>query len=112
MRDAGAGEPAALVAGAALFAIFGRARIGDLRRCNAEPQLDVSGEAGYIETRFFDHKTARPGTRRALPIAAAAYGLRNKPWAQTWLAARRAAQLSADDDGSLLPALSTAGGLE
>ena len=110
MRDAGAGEPAALVAGAALFATFGRARIGDLRRCNAEPQLDVSGEAGYIETRFFDHKTARPGTRRALPIAAAAYGLRNKPWAQTRLAARRAARLSADDDGSLLPALSTAGG--
>ena len=97
----------ALHAGTALFAVFARARVGDLRRCSVEPVLDMTDDnlTGYIETRFAEHKSARPGSRRALPIVAAAFGLTGIPWASLWLEARAAAGVSAPDSGSLTPAL-------
>ena len=74
--------------GAALFALFARARIGDLARCAVEPVLDVTDDrTGYVETRFELHKTARPGTRAMLPITANAFGVGRAPWAETWLRA-------------------------
>ena len=105
----------AILAGDALFAMYGRARVGDVRRCAHEPKLDIAPDAddghggnkyvGYIETRFFEHKTSRPGSRKSLPIAAPAYGLLGTCWAEQWLSARRSAGLSADADGTLLQAL-------
>ena len=99
----------AILAGDDLFAMYGRARVGDVRRCAHEPKLDLAlladEHVGYVETRFFEHKTARPGSRKSLPIAAPAYGLLGTCWAEQWLSARRAAGLSADEDGTLLQAL-------
>ena len=81
-EDAGKGSHEALVAGMALFAVFARARVGDLTRCPYEPTLDVTAEdGGFVETRFVQHKTARPGAQRSLPITASARGLLGRPWA-------------------------------
>ena len=97
----------AIHAGTALFAVFSRARVGDLRRCGVEPLLDLTDDksSGYIETRFTEHKTARPGSRRSLPIVASAYGLTDICWGNLWLRARSAAGVSASASDSLTPAL-------
>ncbi len=74
--DAGGGGLNAVIAGNVLFAVFSRARVGDLTRCPFEPQLDVTLEGGgYVETKFVQHKTARPGAQRSLPITASARGI-------------------------------------
>ena len=104
MEDAGKGEDNAIIAGIALFTLFARARIGDISRCPYEPSLDTSCGTGYVETRFVNHKTARPGSRLALPITATAFGISGEPWAETWLTARRNVNLSAERQGTLLPA--------
>ena len=111
LKDDGAGAPNALAAGVSLFALFARARIGDLARCTVEPCLDIAadGSSGYVETRFMQHKTSRPGSRRALPITANAFGLRRAPWADAWLRGRAAAGLEAGAQGTLLPAAARAG---
>ena len=102
--DRGRGLPDGVLAGAALFAIFSRSRIGDLRRCAKEPVLDTVGDFGYMETAFLEHKTARAGTKKALPIVAPARGLVG-PWAQDWARTRRGAGLDAAKNGTMLPAL-------
>ena len=106
--DAGKGGSDGVLAGAALFSIYARVRIGDLRRCCVEPMLDVVNGRGYVETEFLDHKTAVPGTRKALPIVAPACGL-SGPWAARWMATRRSAGLNAANDMTILPAMGEAG---
>ena len=44
-EDEGRGEPDAVVAGAALFAVY-------LRRCIEEPELDLTEGVGFLETHF------------------------------------------------------------
>ena len=101
-----------MIAGAALLGVFGRVRVGDMRRCAVEPQadLDDGGHFGYAETRFLEHKTARPGTSRALPIAAPAFGLcGSASWAVRWLEARAAQGMDAARQKTLIPALADQG---
>ena len=107
--DAGVGGPAAVISGGALFCVYARLRVGDLRRCSVEPTVDIAGATGFIETRFVEHKTAKPCTRRSLPVAAPAFGLLG-PWAVQWMSSRSGARLDAARDGSLLPALADGGG--
>merc|ERR1711994_739941 len=93
-----AGSIVAVIAGSALFCLYSRARVGDRARSRTEPSLDIARDmrSGYVETHFLDHKTARPGARRALPITASAFGLSQTPWAPKWLESRRLAGLRAD----------------
>ena len=111
LRDDGAGSFEALVAGAALFALYSRARVGDLAKCTVEPTLDVNEDNsfGYVETSFLNHKTARPGVRRALPITGNAFGIMNRPWADSWLRARAAVGLCAVIQSTVLPAAASVG---
>ena len=99
--DAGAGSPEAILGGAALFALYGRTRIGDLARCKQEP---VPDNGVYVETGLISHKTARPGTSLSLPVVAPMCGITGGDWAKSWLKGRERAGLRADRDGSLLPA--------
>ena len=101
VSDKGSGVPEAIVAGSALFALFGRARIGDLARCMLEPSKD--GDV-YLETGLIAHKTARPGTSLSLLVVAPMLGITSTPWGGFWLEGRERACLRADRDGSLLPA--------
>ena len=87
-EDEGRGELDAIVAGADLFAVHGRVRVGDLRWCIEEPELDLTEGVGFLDTHFTEHKTARAGTKRALPIACSADGLTSKLWGRLWLQAR------------------------
>ena len=59
----------------------------------------------YLETRLEEHKTARPGSRRALPVAAPVYGLTQHCWGEDFVVARRSAGLTAEDGSSLVPAI-------
>ena len=71
-------ETATLLAGTALFCLYARARVGDVRRCSVEPTLDLTsaptsgapigaasggeptmGPDGYVETCMTQHKTAK-----------------------------------------------------
>ena len=106
--DAGSGNPDGIYAGTALFAVYSRCRVGDLCRCAVEPTLDLTDGGGFVETFFLEHKSAKPGSRRALPIVAPVLGLTSK-WACEWMAARSAAGLDAARAGTLVPARSTEG---
>ena len=108
-HDAGRGEADAIIAGAALLGVYGRVRVGDLRQCAEEPVLDEAGDVGFIETHFIAHKTARPGSKRALPIAGSSLGVTSYRWARLWLDARKSAGLRGDQEGTLVPALGQAG---
>ena len=105
-KGAPTGDVDALVAGTTLFVLFARARVGDVRRCNLEPVLDASpdGSTGFLETRFAEHKTSRPGSRLSLPITAPAFGVTGINWGKLWIGARTAAGLDAAVDKTLLPA--------
>ena len=105
VEDEGRGEPDAIVAWAALFAVHGQLRAGDLRRCIEEPELDLTEGVGFLETHFTEHKTARAGTKRALPIACAADGLTSMLWGRWWLQARAARGLRGDLQQTVLPAM-------
>ena len=105
LNDRGQGTYRAVIAGAALFALFSRSRVGDLRRCSVEPVLD----GRFLETRFLEHKTARPGTRRALPIVAPVFGVSGN-WGEAWVATRRAAGLDANRNLTVLPVRADTGG--
>ena len=83
-----------------------------MRRCAVEPEAELADnrQVGYVETRFMEHKTARPGTSKALPIAAPAYGLvATDSWATRWLEARAAQGLNAAEQSTLLPAMADQG---
>ena len=111
VEDGGHGSALALVAGASLFTLFSRTRVGDVARCTVEPKLDIApgGKHGYVETRFDLHKTARPGARDLLPVTASAFGITREPWAACWLKARAVAGLSAERQGTLLPVAAESG---
>ena len=99
----------AILAGAAVFCCLARARVGDFRRCSEEPVLDeMVGGGAYIQTHFADHKTAKPGTRLALPVVAPMYGVSGNQWARAWLRRRAAAGLVGRS--TLLPAPAVGGG--
>ena len=112
ISDNGKGDADAIVAGAALFACYGRLRVGDLRWCTVDPSLDlhVESQTGTLDSRFRRHKTAKPGSGKALPIAAPAYGLIDQTsWAAAWMASRRTAGLDAEINGTLIPARASTG---
>ena len=98
-------------AGAASFAVLARLRAGDLVRCHREPVIDEGPEGmGFIDTVFWEHKTAKPGARAALPVVAPLLGVTGRACARAWLKRRRAAGLDADADGTLIPAPALGGG--
>lgn len=102
----------ATLAGAALFGLYARARVGDLRRSQTEPVLDLApgGREGYVQGAFLDHKTAKAGTKDALPVVGPLPGVTGKPWAEAWLDRRRRQRLKAEESGTLLPAPAADGG--
>ena len=101
-----------VLAGSLVFAVLARLRIGDLRRCTEEPRIDTGpvDEAGFIESTFFDHKTAAVGSKNSLPVVAPLLGVTGLPWARAWLERRRRCSLDAAVDGTLLPAPAAGGG--
>ena len=108
-EDEGRGELDAVVAGAAVFAVCSRVRVGDLRRCIEEPELDLTEGVGFLETHFTEHKSARASTKRALPIACSVNGLTSMLWGRLWLQARAACGLRGDLQQTVLPALGRSG---
>ena len=106
VSEADAGTIDAVLAATALFGLYARVRVGDLRRCSIEPTLSMASDrsTGTLETQFFDHKTARPGTRRALPVAAPVFGVSGACWGESFVRARRTAHLDASDGACLVPA--------
>jgi len=101
-----------LMAGALCFTLFGRARVGDIRRGIREPTLDErsGNQGGFVQTELLAYKTARPGTKRAMPIVAPLCGVTAAPWAQTWLRSRAAEGLVARDGFGLFAARLASGG--
>ena len=95
-----------LIAGAALFCLYARARVGDIAKCSEEPSLDIAqdGSLGFIQSRLLDHKTARPGEKRSLPVVAPVFGVTGRNWATHWMRGRCAARLDAHISGTLLQA--------
>ena len=110
-KGAEAGAVDSVLAATALFCVYARTRVGDLRKCINEPIMDMAEDrsCGTLETKFFDHKTARPGTRKALPVAAPVFGVTKVCWGEHFVTARRAADLRAEDGGGLVPALGPVG---
>lgn len=101
-----------ILAGAALFCLYARARVGDLRRSPVDPVLDIAagGRAGFVQGAFFEHKTAKAGSKISLPIVAPVPGVTGRNWAAPWLDRRRRLRLVAADCGTLLPAPAAGGG--
>ena len=112
LAETAADDVKAVIAGAALFAIYARLRIGDLRRSVTEPFIDaVEGtDVGFLEGAFCEHKTAAAGSRKILPIVAPLVGVSGRPWARAWMARRAALNLHTSRVGSLLPAPAVGGG--
>ena len=94
------------IAGTALFALFSRSRVGDLCKCNCDPMLDISqdGASGFVHVYLSQHKTRRPGDRRALPVVAPAFGTLGANWADAWVSARQRLGLNAAAAQTLIPA--------
>ena len=109
--NAATGSPMTVMASTTLFAVYTRTRIGDLRRCTVEPVVELSsgGSVGYLETKFHDHKTAKPASTRALPIAAPVHGLTGSVWGVKYVLARKSAGTTADDGSCLVPAVAEGG---
>ena len=86
-----------ILAGALLFCLMGRARVGDLRRGVVEPFRDVSAGSpiGFLQTELTAYKTARPGTKKGMPVVAPTPGVTGTDWGQTWLARRESNGLDA-----------------
>jgi hypothetical protein len=101
-----------ILAGAALFCLYARARVGDLRRSPVDPIMDMAagGRGGFVQGAFFEHKTAKAGSKVSLPIVAPLPGVSGRDWASPWLDRRIRLRLCAADCGTLLPAPSSDGG--
>ena len=95
-----------VLAGSALFILYARGRVGDVSKCAIEPFLDISPDNthGFVQSALLDHKTAKPGSKLALPLVAPAFGVSGQNWAAPWLAARRDQGLDASRIGTLLQA--------
>ena len=67
------------MAGLLLFGVFGRLRVGDMLQMDTEPVLDApKGCEGYLEAFMVRHKTAKPGTRRSMPVVGPTLGVSSK----------------------------------
>jgi hypothetical protein len=101
-----------ILAGAALFCLYARARVGDLRRSPVDPILDIAagGRVGFAQGAFFEHKTAKAGSKISLPIVAPLPGVTGRNWAAPWLDRRHRLRLVAAECGTLLPAPAADGG--
>jgi len=103
----------AVTLGAFLFMLHARVRYTDLVRVRREPVLDICAGAGFVETQAIsdDLKSGqgRNRRRRQVPLVGLAFGVSGAPWAQAWLRARKEAGLSAEEDGTLVPARSANG---
>jgi hypothetical protein len=101
-----------VLAGAALFCLYARARVGDLRRSPVDPILDIAagGRVGFVQGAFFEHKTAKAGSKISLPIVAPLPGVTGRDWASPWLDRRHRLRLVAAECGTLLPAPAAGGG--
>ena len=108
LLEAAAVEPPcvdSVLAGSALFCLYGRVRVGDAKRCTCEPSLDLDEHGGgHLEAFFLEHKTARPGSKQALPIVCPVRGITGQNWAKAWLESRLFFNLNAKSDRTLLPA--------
>ena len=109
--DGGFNDDDVVIAGAALFVLYARARVGDVARSSTEPCLDLApdGSEGYVQGALLRHKTAKPGTKRSLPLAAPAFGVSGADWASAWLSTRKRLRLDAGC-GTLLQAPAVTGG--
>ena len=100
-----------ILAGLLLFCVFGRLRVGDMVQIDCEPTLDAPevGE-GFLEAFMVKHKTAKPGTRRSMPVAVPTLGISGSCWTRPWLAHRAKQGLDASRSSTLAPAPLTSGG--
>ena len=76
-------------AGAMLFAIFSRARLGDLKSIK-NPCIDIAADGtGYLEVTSLSHKTRSMGNALGfeLPLIAPIQGVTDSPWGPAWLEA-------------------------
>ena len=71
-----------MYAGTAAFAVYARTRVGDLAKIATEPSLDdaMCDGSGFVETGMLSHKTAKPGTKRALMVTSPITGVTGEPW--------------------------------
>ena len=101
-----------IFAGAALFCVYARARVGDLRRSEVDPILDSTAgmDTGFIQGAFYEHKTAAAGSKISVPIVAPVPGIVGTNWASSWLERRQRQRLRAATSGTLLPAPAAGGG--
>jgi len=101
-----------LLAGSLLFCLMGRARVGDLRRGAVEPFRDVSAGSpvGFLQTELLAYKTARPGTKKGMPVVAPTPGVTGTDWGQIWLASRVSNGLDASVGFGLFAAPVATGG--
>ena len=110
-REAELGSRDAVVSASALFALYARGRIGDLRRCMQEPKYIGSADRkdGFLETFLVEHKTAQAGSTKALPVAAPINGVTQNVWGEHYVIARTTAATIAEDGSSLIPAFTEEG---
>ena len=76
-------------AGAMLFAIYSRSRIGDLKSIK-DPVADITADkTGYLEVTSLSHKTRSMGNALGfeLPLIAPVQGITDRPWGPAWLQA-------------------------
>ena len=97
----------AMFCGAALMAIYSRARWGDLMRCETvifDPGMD--GEIHYVEARVGRHKTRHSQQHRHqfLPMVAPALGIVETPWAGRWKEIIKCLNISLPPEGCIMPA--------
>ena len=105
-------RPLRIIAGFARFCIGARLRHGDATRIHIEPVVlphvafvQEKGHA-FIETTATINKTSqtRQRMKRAIPVAAHAWGIATEGWAAVWLKLRDKAGLEAGEDKTLMPA--------
>ena len=96
--------------GVMLFQLYSRARVSDLRNIS-KIELDIAGNAGYIEVQTYEHKGRRmtSGPGAALILVAPIQGLSSKPWGTSFVEAARAVgfDFSQSFRGPLLPRLAS-----
>ena len=77
-----------ILAGLLLLSVFGRLSVGDMLQIDTESVLD--GGEGYLEAFMVRHKTAKPGTRRSMPVVVPTLGVSSKCWTRPRLENRAA----------------------
>ena len=89
-----------VAAGYVLFMVYARVRNSDTRSCRSITCDFVPGSQtlGYVQVDVDDTKTGRSAEKRRalMPTVAPRLGVRSKPWADSWIEARRQAGLPTD----------------